>query len=219
MRARISMKKTSINALCVIIILILASNVLTTLWTGVQAFVSGYNAPNPSGELLTPVRVAMNHYRTASIAPSDTVYLDGGKTYAAMVDRATLMMPDHSFWIGAQIIDSVCIVAVIVLLVLLIIQFVKFIVNINRGLIFEYVNIRHLRRFGVYLLAISAVQCIMGLANDYAISRLGLSSCGVALVSAWTLPWSDMLFGCLALLMAQIWTRGLRMREEQELTI
>lgn len=213
------MKKTSINTLCVIIILILASNVLTALWTGFHAFLSGYNAPLDTEEVLTPVRVAMNHYRTASIAPSDTVYLDGGHTYSAMVDRATIMLPDHSFWIGAQIVDSVCIVAIIVLLVLLIIQFVKFIVNINKGLIFEFVNIRHLRRFGVYLLVIAALQCLMGLTNDYAISRLGLTSCGVALTSAWTLPWSDMLFGCLALLMAQIWTRGLRMREEQELTI
>ncbi len=213
------MKRTSINVLCVVIILILASNVLTTLWTGIQAFIAGWNAPIVAETTLMPVRVALHHYHSAPIAPGDTVYLDHDQVFPAMVDRATLMMPDHSVPLGVQIVDCVGILVILTLLVLLVIQFLKFIVNINRGLIFEYANIRHLRRFGIYLIGISLMQCVMGLSNDYAISLLGLSSYGVPLTSAWTLPWSDMLFGCLALLMAQVWTRGLRMREEQELTI
>ena len=35
----------------------------------------------------------------------------------------------------------------------------------------------------------------------------------------WTLPWSVLIIGLISLLMAEIWARGLQMREEQELTI
>ncbi|MDE7159527.1 MAG: DUF2975 domain-containing protein [Muribaculaceae bacterium] len=220
------MKKISINTLCIIIIAILATNVLTVCWGSANAFMAGLNAGFNSGsdgayiESVTPFKVKVVREGNSLFAPTDTIYLDDGRTFPAMVDRATVLLPTHSVPLAAEIVNAVAVVAIFVLLVMLIIQFVKFIVNINKGHIFEYKNIRHLRRFGIYLLAIACLQCFAGLYNDYILFRMNLSDAtGLALADAWTVPWSDFLFGCLALLMAQIWTRGLKMRELQDLTI
>ena len=219
------MKKISINTLCIIIIAILATNVLTVCWDSADAFMAGWNSGMTAEEdshieFSTPFRMKVIREGSSRFSPTDTIYLDDGRVYAAMVDRATVLLPSHDVPLAAEVVNAIAILASFVLLILLIIQFVKFIININRGQIFEFKNIRHLRRFGIYLLAIAFLQCFVGLYNDYILSRLNLTDdTGLALADAWTMPWSDFLFGCLALLMAQIWTRGLKMRELQDLTI
>lgn len=215
------MKRLSINSLCIIIIAILATNVLTVCWGGADALMAGFKAADdPAVEQMTPFNIKVVRAGDSRFAPTDTIYLDDGRVYSAMVDRATVLLPSHEIPLATEIVNAVCIVTSFVLLILLIIQFIKFIVNINKGHIFEYENIRHLRRFGIYLLVIACIQCFMGLYNDYTLSQLNLTDkTGLALTDAWSIPWSDFLFGSLALLMAQIWTRGLKMRELQDLTI
>ncbi len=55
--------------------------------------------------------------------------------------------------------------------------------------------------------------------EDYMFSQLGFTIPGYQLSTFWTIPWGSLLMGLLAMLMAQIWSRGLEMKEEQELTI
>ncbi len=219
------MKKISINTLCIILIAILATNVLSVCWASADAFMAGWNSGlNPEEEsqieVTTPFKMKVIREGRSRFAPTDTIYLEDGRVYPAMVDRATVLLPSHDVPLAAEIVNAVTVLASFVLLILLIIQFVKFILNINREQIFESKNVRHLRRFGIYLLAIACLQCFTGLYNDYILARLNLTdSTGLALADAWTIPWSDFLIGCLALLMAQIWARGIKMRELQDLTI
>lgn len=214
------MKKISINALCIIIIAILATNILTTIWSGTMAFLDGWKAAdNKFVEQSIPLNIQVPRSPDMRFVPTDTATLDGDKVFPAIVKRATIFVPSHESPSQLRIFNSICMLGQLVLLMMLIAQFIKFIVNINKGLIFEYVNVVHLRRFGIYLILIALLQCAIGLCDDYSVRLMGLTNDGLPVTSGWSMPWTDFLFGCLALLMAQIWTRGLRMREEQDLTI
>ena len=55
--------------------------------------------------------------------------------------------------------------------------------------------------------------------EDYMLSNLSLNLDGYTISSYWELPWDTMLLGLLALLMAQVWSYGLQLKEDQALTI
>lgn len=99
------------------------------------------------------------------------------------------------------------------------IEFIKFIININKGYIFDNKNVKRLKRFSYYLISISVLKCVAGVIEDCLFSQLGLEMDGYSISSYWLLPWGTLLLGLLSLLMAQVWSRGIEMKEEQELTI
>ena len=133
--------------------------------------------------------------------------------------RGTVTVPkkdivsDYSW--AVNILYACC----LVLYVLLLIQFIRFIVNINRGNIFDNKNVTRLRRFAFYLISISVIKCLGGLIEDCMLAKMNLNLDGYELSTYWEMPWDTMLLGLLALLMAQVWSYGLQLKEEQSLTI
>ena len=99
-----------------------------------------------------------------------------------------------------------------------IVLFVKLIVAINRSDIFNWRNIRRLRRLGVLL--------IVGFGCSLLVEYLSLCSLREVLsLQNYDLVLSDMVdittfvLGLTALIVAEVFAIGLKMKEEQELTI
>lgn len=228
------MKKTSINILCVLIIVILAGSVLTPAYYLGSVFFMGvrhgfYGEMSETAETTglpgsydpsstVPVDVSFQPDFETMIKGNEIIMF-GDDSYPTALTRATLMVPSEKWDNSLSWTAITLYVACFVLFILLLIQFIRFIVNINRGNIFVRGNVMRLRRFAWYLISIAVLKCIAGIIEDCMFSRLDIRLDGYTLSTYWTMPWGTLMLGLLALVMAQIWSRGLEMREEQDLTI
>jgi hypothetical protein len=99
-----------------------------------------------------------------------------------------------------------------------IVLFIRLIVAINKSDIFSWKNVRRLRRLGTLLLASFAFQLFSTLLNLHYLEKVfameGYSISYTDMVSA-----EPLLFGLSALIVAEIFAIGLRLQEEQELTV
>ncbi|MEZ3532679.1 MAG: DUF2975 domain-containing protein [Muribaculaceae bacterium] len=228
------MKKTSINILCIFIIAILASSVITPAYYICTVFISGVKSGYSQYQGHISETASLDSYKPTQTVPvdlsfspdiptmlagSDTITIGNSEHYPLTFTRATIHVPSEKWGESLSNVTILIYVACFVLFVLLMVQFIKFIININKGEIFVRRNVTLLRRFAWYLLSIAIMKCIAGLIEDYMFSQLGFTIPGYQLSTFWTIPWGSLLMGLLAMLMAQIWSRGLEMKEEQELTI
>lgn len=230
------MNRTSINLLSVITIAILAASILLPAVAMVSDFTKGFKdgwqtSPDQATEIdhdmfdtssHTPVKIVLQD-NPLSANPSNQaksiIQFDDGTKIGAVTRQTYIMMDDDKYGAGIRITTFICMLLEIVLFILSTYVIVRFVIHINKGIVFDIRNIKLLTRLGIYMLGISLLIVISGLAEDYAVSRLGLTVDGEVLTSMWTIPWSDLLFGMMALLMAQIWRRGIELKEEHELTI
>ncbi len=219
------MNRTYINLLCILIIVVLAASVIVPSIAMTAAFTYGFqeglkDAGNPELEQTisnsSPISVVMPNYELPT--PNDSIKFDNGHTLPAYHQTMIIYVPDNRYSVTAQIgvagFGILCVIAAIIAAI----QVVKFVIKINKRIIFDRSNIRHLSIMGICLLSIAIMQILSGLIKEGVVAVLGTSG-GMSLTANWTIPWSNMLLGLLALLMAQIWRRGLQLKEEQELTI
>ncbi len=150
---------------------------------------------------------------------TDSLTFTNGERYQTIMTRSMIMVPKEKYSSGYSWGVNVLYITCLVLYVLLLVQFIRFIININNGNIFDKKNVTRLRRFALYLISISVLKCIAGLIEDSMLSGLSLSLEGYTLSAYWEIPWDTMLLGLLALLMAQVWSYGLQLKEDQALTI
>lgn len=214
--------KTAINTLCVIIISILT---LSTILPGI-AFAKGISdgfINNPESDRIletrTPVDVLVVKENTYDITPQVAVRMEKGEDIPAVIDRMRLLVPDDRFNSSLQWVNICIMLVIICTFIYLVIELIKFVVNINKGIIFESSNVKRIFRFGWCILLIATLQCAGGIIDDLMVSSIGRTSDGESLTTAWTIPWANFLVGTFALLLAQVWKMGLKMKAEQELTI
>lgn len=222
------MKRTSITLLCILIMAALALSVIMPVYYLGYSF--GYGVAHGlehSGAACTQPAtstydLAFNPDIDLFLEPQDTIKTNDGRSFPVVIERAVIQIPDSdtdpapgapAVWSAiAGILGAVTGVAVLVL-------FVRFVVNINKGRVFDHRNVRLLRLMGILLLAMSLLQVAQGLIDDYMLARTGFGLQGYALSTYWSIPWGSLLFGLIALLMAQVWARGLALQRDHELTI
>lgn len=220
------MKKTSINILCILIIGILSVSVLLPAYYIGADFTDGVRASlelsskNPEiDDFSHPIDVNFESNSDLMLQPRDTITFDDGRSLPVIVRRAYVLVEDSKLPHTPVYIGEIAFLLSLVCLVLLIIQFVKFIVNINRGKIFVEDNIKRLRRVSYYLIGISLLNVIAGLSHEYLVHSTGLTLEGYSISAFWALPFSNLLLGLLALLVAQVWSRGIELEEEVKFTV
>lgn len=221
------MKKISINILCVLLIVILSASVLFSLWGMASSFMQGFSdgwssKQSEYHETGVPVPVVIDHSNndiTDITASPDSLLLDSGKVVHCYPKVEYLVVEDSDASGYLLIAEVILGFITLVLLVFLIIQFIRFVININRGEIFVEKNIRILYRFSIYLLCISVAEILSGLGYDFFLSSEHLSVNGSVLQAYWAIPWGDLLFALLSLLIAKIWKQGMDMEEEHKLII
>lgn len=223
------MNRTSINLLSIIFITVLAASILVPGFAMMQSFSEGFkdgmnarvNATR--GDVIEmpgiPVEVVVKTVEPYSDVLQDTLTTDDGHRFPIQINKATATVPTSNYTIGVMLIVALCFTAFVAMFVLFAIQLIKFVVNINRGIIFDRLNVKRLKKIGIFLLIMALLQVAIGLAEDYAVSGMNVTFEGMSLTSYWTIPWSELLLGVMSLLIAQVWSRGVQMKEEQELTI
>lgn len=153
------------------------------------------------------------------VGTADSITFDNGEKIKMIHLRGGLLVPDKKWEDNYYVVINVLNILCVLLYISLLIQFVRFIININKGNIFDQKNISRLRKFAWYLISISVIKCMAGIIDDFRLSKLSLELDGYSLSTYWEMPWDTMLLGLLALLMAQVWSYGLQLKEDQALTI
>lgn len=212
------MNKTYINILCVLILGILAVNVSIPFMTFGNSM-SGEMFNHEMTETHVPFFAQFTNKPDVRWAPSGELTFDSGEKYSIISQIFNIFIPkeDIPACVKRTIVSSNIFSALFMLIALY--QFIRFVININRSRIFISENVKRLQYFGLLLLAVAICDIVSGSAETYMINSLNLIYCDRLVRSVWDFPWTSLLIGLTALLMARTWANGLKLREDQELTI
>lgn len=223
------MNRTSINLLCSIFLVVLAASILTPAFALFSAFSEGIKDGMENNEIKElgtddnrgtwPVTILIDEPTREIPALQNDMMADSGDTIHTHIRTMDYRLPDDRISTPSKIAVCVCAVATIIFYLIMAFKTIRFVVAINRKQVFDRRNIMRLTWIGILLLGIALSQVVIGLTEDYAVGSLGLTFGGYGLTSYWTIPWTELLLGLMALLMAQVWRRGCQLKEEQELTI
>lgn len=102
--------------------------------------------------------------------------------------------------------------------ILCIIYFIKFIININREKVFHWKNVSLLKKLGVVLILVFLMEFLCNYISTAAVARvIDLQYYSFDYIT--TLGGTNLLLGIIALLIAEVFAKGLKIKEEQDLTI
>lgn len=229
--------KRRINIICVLILVVIICECLSSLFFMGYGFNAGLQAGMETGKNSYDITSLESDYsfipeHQTIIGGSDTLMLSSGqkvgfiplsgyvlRNQSASGDGYNLSKPSQATRLTMMIGSSVVNLAVLVLIIMALVDFIRFIVAINRNHIFEYRNVRFLNRVGIYMLVVAALLIICGVASELVSAPFIPHIEGYEVARNWSLPVSEILIGLLALLMAQIWRRAIILKEEQALTI
>ena len=116
------------------------------------------------------------------------------------------------------IISSSCSLMNALLTISALIIFVMLILSINKSQIFNWKNVRRLRRLGVLLIIGFVCTFLLAFLSFHNVEKV-FSVTGYSLSMADMVHITSLVLGISALIVAEVFAIGLKMKEEQELTI
>lgn len=218
--------KRRLNILCVLVMLVLGYSVFQSVYYMSSAVVSGAELGFQSGLNNDKQKIEeISEMRPVALFPTDllsglkdSVYNEKSGTFVpAMYSQLNVSVKvEPNVWLKlttvlGAFLDVFASIAAVVL-------FAGFIVSINQSRIFEWGNVRRLRWLGGILIvsflcsAVPVCIAFYELSGVFEISGYSLITYG--LVSTLTL-----VLGLMSLIVAEVFAIGLRMKEEQDLTI
>ena len=149
--------------------------------------------------------------------PTPLLNVKSGEWMPARIRTVTVEMPPSKKSGWMMVWTFVCAVLFITGVVMCVYNFLKIIFAVNKSVIFEWINVKRLRRIGIGFLIMFIANLFLMLTNyilaskvielaDYTIKRTVFEG-------------DLLLLGMTSFLIAEVFAVGLRLREEQELTI
>lgn len=227
--------KRRLNLLCAIVLLVLGWSVVETgyyLARGAgEGFRQGWNyaeAEAKAKETGTPIPEdlrEMQHTQYITLLPPifsdwdgkllpDSVYNERTGSYIPAA-YASLCVSVES---GSPWTRSLLGILILTVNIWALVLFIRLVVSINRSDIFTWRNVRRLRRLGVLLVVAFACSWLSAWIELQAV-RQALTIPHYELTMTDTMDRISLLLGLCALIVGEVFAIGLRMKEEQELTI
>lgn len=220
--------KRRLNILCVIVMLVLGYSVVEAGYYFVLGAKLGAESVATEEEALAVQNEVMN-MKAIGLTPfgmttpteqlfPDSVYNEksGEYVHVAYTQMLASIKTKQSIWslFGA----ALCNIVQVALYVWAIVLFIRLIVSINRSVIFDWKNVRRLRRLGLAL--ILCYGCAF--ATSYITLRgvqevFSLRGYEVEVVSVVSI--TALVLGLCSLIVGEVFAIGLKMKEEQDLTI
>lgn len=217
--------KRRLNILCALVLVVLVLSLYTTGYQFGTGFIMGLDVANEQKDNLERNEDSMFHgdFRLVNLVPTtamvqpDTIFNSktGEKELAVYKELAVRIGKEQNY--TQLIITSTCSLINIIVSIVALIIFVRIILNINRSQIFEWRNVRRLRWLGSLLIASFILELLPKLVNYWGISEV--FALNKYMIAPFALQVTDMLLGLGCLIVAETFAIGLRMKEEQELTI
>lgn len=211
--------KRRLNILCLLVMLVISYSLIESLYY----FSVGVNAGVEMSQTPEGIKQAMSMKPIAVVPASfsqfpDSVYNEKTHAYVpALYSQLVVSVPVQT-GTAKMLINSLVQLFAIVLSVIAVIMFIQLIVSINRSRIFDWRNVRRLRWLGGALILHYLCMLIPLLMAGREVNE-------VFVLRGYTLHQSDLasiltlVLGIVSLIVAEVFSIGLKMKEEQDLTI
>ena len=230
--------KRRLNILCLIVLLLMGWSVLETAYYMAVGATTGFKAgweyakqqkENPQatktpemetiGQLqymehvhLSPKTFDMEHWL------ADSVYNARTQQYVPAMYAELMVSVPRIESTAMQIANTLLGLLKLAVSIWAIVLFIKWVVAVNRSDIFTWHNVRRLRLMGVLMLVSCAATWLVEYLTVHSVEQV-FTLPGYELSLAGTVPLSVLLLGLCSLIVAEVFAIGLRMKEEQDLTI
>lgn len=219
--------KRRLNILCVLVILTLSYSVLEVGYYLFIGFRAGLETATDEQTHLGEVN-KIKDMKTIHLLP-DGISIEGGEllcdsvynaksgayepaAFATLCVSVPVLSRWTNFWIGVlTIIRLICLFKAMFF-------FIRLVVDINRSQIFCWKNVSRLRRLGILLLVSFGCCCLSEYLNLRVMQEV-FELPGYAISMREALPDTIPVLGLCALIVAEVFAIGLKMKEEQDLTI
>lgn len=214
-------KRLNLFCLCVIaaFLLSVSGNVQMIVRIFINGFEIGMKAAEEGCEM--PVLPAYKQIHTmptdlTEVTGTVTNLKDGSqlaiKPLVSLVECPSMPTSSAALW------EAMATLVVIVGFIYTTVYFCKLIVQINRNIVFDWTNVKYLRRIGWGLIAIFFCAFVSVWITNYQLSQVvALKGMEFNLLLAFSDP--TFILGFIALLAAEVFALGLRLKEENDLTI
>ncbi|WP_018669351.1 DUF2975 domain-containing protein [Bacteroides gallinarum] len=221
--------KRRLNILCVIVVLVLSYSVFETGYyfvvgvkAGVEAGTEGSTSVEEQKELMNMKYISLLPEHLSKLGDNglfqDSVYNEKSGKYVPVSFSSMMLSVDTKSTASEQVAFSLLNLVHIGVCIWAIILFIRLVISINKSDIFNWKNVRRLRFLGAAL--------IVGFCTAFLPAYLTYRSVGeVFSVRGYELDLSDMVntttlvLGISTLIVAEVFAIGLKMKEEQDLTI
>lgn len=214
--------KKKLNILCLLMFIILAADVACALGVVFKATADAFTAAGENPEMM---KDEGSDFVTVSLLPVDLTGQSAFKNTDSATGKTCEAWPtnivvagefDHG--LAYYLPTGLSTVAVTVSGIIAIISFVRFIISVNRNEVFTRKTVGHLRKVGWMFIIMCAGEIIGDIPN-MAIAASHIHLNGYFVNYADIMPFKELIFAVFTLIMAEAFSIGVRMKEEQELTI
>lgn len=216
--------KKKFNVLSAIVFVVLAINLAAGFYYAALGFTEGIRSAmnecetgGDGAERHAPAMISFLPTELLTMPDSVTNTVTGEKT-GAMAAHLMVRLDRETTGGAAGIVTSILSVFICVILLLVIWHFIHFIRNINRMEIFTWKNVNLLETMGGLLLAVFVANLANSLITYWQVSRVFALE-GRVFDFFTPLTDSTLILGVLAMITGEVFAMGLKLREEQELTI
>lgn len=218
--------KRRLNILCLIVMLVLSYSVVHTGYyffigakMGVEAAIENRNQMhdmiNAQYINLIPKSLSLGGNGNLFI---DSLYNEKSATYVPATYSSLLVSVETHPSTWSMITDKILVFLQLILYIWAVVLFIRLIISINKSDIFNWRNVRRLRRIGIFLIIafcctlISAYLSMCNVEEVFSVRGYELSLSDVTDITV-------LVLGICSLIVGEIFAIGLKMKEEQDLTI
>lgn len=221
--------KRRLNIFCLLIMLVLGYSILEAgyyFYIGARAGVrAAASDPDNCPELMERVANMKYIHLTPSLSADqpdplflDSVYNDKGQSYVPATYGSLLASINTHPSTGERVANVLLSIMQAILLVWAIVLFIKLIIAINKSDIFNWRNVHRLRRMGMTLIGFFGCVFTAGYLDYRDINEVFALE-GYSVVLSDSINITTLVLGLCSLIVGEVFAIGLRMKEEQELTI
>lgn len=215
--------KKRLNLIClgiVLAVLVSMSFLFSTFYYGFKAGIDAYKQGAAGVEKLDVT------YKMIGTMPTDVITNEtatainekNGSTVSILPFISMIGIPNEKADATDSVFLSLLDWMVMICCIYAIVQFVKMIRNIHRNIIFDWANVKRLRRLGFSLILCFCCSLVTFAINNHLVSQvISLKDCDFSIAFQFSDP--TLLIGFTSLLFAEIFAIGLRLKEENDLTI
>ena len=124
---------------------------------------------------------------------------------------------DMKFHVADIFVKSIFIVMALTAIIMLIFNFIKIMISVNKSEIFAWINVRRLKRIGLSFILFFISEALISIYDGIVTTEMIKLSDYSILMESFSV--NALVEGMIAYIVAEIFAVGLRLKEEQELTI
>lgn len=214
--------KKRLNIFCACMIAAFLLSVSGNVYLIIEMFINGVEVGMKAaqGEI-----TEIPQYKMVHVLPTDMMETTGtvtnlkdGRQLAVKPITAFIKCPYPHSSHGFEVLQGLIGFIVIIGFVYATVYFAKLMIHINRNIVFDWINVKHLRRVGWSLTGMCVLSFIsVWISNHQLAQYIELAGSKLNILVAFSD--STLILGFIALLASEVFAIGLRLKEENELTI